>query len=354
MLTKNHVVRSGMAVALSCMAISFSANAEENLRGLTLSPMFGAYIGDDDKDLDTGTFLSLGIGYDYGKRWGSEFSYLYAKADIDGANGDVDMDAFRFDALYHFSDDTLRPYFVLGLATGEIDTPAGEADDDTFANAGFGVKYALNQQVALRGDVRVMHGFDSSDNDLLVGLGAVFKFGTSSKPKATPTPTPVPVQKVEPVKDSDNDGVPDASDACPDSEAGSKVDEKGCYQVLEEDVSVSLNVNFATNSDQVIPGSFDDIKGVADFLRSYPETNVVIEGHTDNSGSAAYNKDLSQRRAASVAKILVEQFGVASSRVSAVGYGLERPLVPNDSAANKAKNRRVNAVVSATVKKIVK
>lgn len=362
MFIKNGLGRTAALVALSWLAGCVAVNAEENQAGLTLSPMFGAYIGDDDKDLDQGTFMSIGIGYDYGKRWASEFSYLYAEADSDGMDGEVDVRAFRFDALYHFSDTRVRPYLVFGLATGEVDTPAGETDDDSFANAGFGLKYAINPQVALRGDVRGMHGFDSSDNDVLVGLGAVFKFGTSSKPKVvstpaakpTMTPTPTAQQPASVVKDSDNDGVPDERDACPGSEAGAKVDEQGCYLTLEEDVSVSLNVNFATNSADVINDSVDDIKEVAEFLRSYPETTVVIEGHTDSSGAAAYNKVLSQRRAEAVVKILVEQLGVANSRVTAVGYGQERPLVANDTAANKAKNRRVTAVVRATVQKIAK
>ena len=85
---------------------------------------------------------------------------------------------------------------------------------------------------------------------------------------------------------------------------------------------------------------------LATFLDSYPKTNVVIEGHTDSSGSAESNLKLSQKRAEAVAKILTDKYSIASNRVSAIGYGEERPLVTDDSPENQAKNRRVTAIVS--------
>ena len=95
------------------------------------------------------------------------------------------------------------------------------------------------------------------------------------------------------------------------------------------------------------PAYFSEIRGVARFMEQYKGSQVVIEGHTDTSGSAAYNKKLSQKRADAVANLLVEQYGIDRSRVQAMGYGEERPLVEEKTADDRAKNRRVVAKVSA-------
>jgi OOP family OmpA-OmpF porin len=71
---------------------------------------------------------------------------------------------------------------------------------------------------------------------------------------------------------------------------------------------------------------------------------VTIEGHTDNVGGAKYNEKLSQKRAESVKKYLVDRFGIAVSRLTAKGYGLTKPIADNKTAAGRQKNRRVEAV----------
>jgi len=88
---------------------------------------------------------------------------------------------------------------------------------------------------------------------------------------------------------------------------------------------------------------------VAEFLQQYVGTSVVIEGHTDTSGSASYNKNLSQRRADAVAAVLVQQMGVSQARVSAMGYGEEQPIADESTATGREANRRVVAKVSAKV-----
>lgn len=149
--------------------------------------------------------------------------------------------------------------------------------------------------------------------------------------------------------DSDNDGVIDEIDECYKTEAGAKVDERGCYVNLKETMEITLNTNFSVNSSTVLPKYFPDIENVADFMKQHPRTRVVIEGHTDSDGSNAHNKTLSQRRANAVAEVLIRRYGIAANRVTAAGFGEERPLVKNDSIENKYKNRRVVAVIKAIV-----
>jgi outer membrane protein OmpA-like peptidoglycan-associated protein len=79
------------------------------------------------------------------------------------------------------------------------------------------------------------------------------------------------------------------------------------------------------------------------------QTNMIIQGHTDSSGSDSINQPLSQRRADRVREFLASQ-GVPASRMTAVGYGSSRPAVPNDTEANRALNRRVQLEISPNEK----
>lgn len=115
-------------------------------------------------------------------------------------------------------------------------------------------------------------------------------------------------------------------------------------------VTVALNVEFDTNKAVVKDIYNNDIKKVADFMKAYPKTTAVIEGHTDNIASAEYNQKLSQARANSVRQYLINNFGIKASRLSAVGYGLTKPIASNDTEEGRQKNRRVQAVIK-TVKK---
>ncbi len=80
-------------------------------------------------------------------------------------------------------------------------------------------------------------------------------------------------------------------------------------------------------------------------MKKNPNYTLEIEGHTDNTGDAAKNMDLSQRRANTIKKYLVTK-GIDEKRLTAQGFGDTRPLVPNDSEENKAKNRRVEFKVN--------
>jgi outer membrane protein OmpA-like peptidoglycan-associated protein len=82
---------------------------------------------------------------------------------------------------------------------------------------------------------------------------------------------------------------------------------------------------------------------------TYPDTDIEIQGHTDNTGAAAYNQTLSEKRAKAVYDYLIVK-GVAPARLKVVGYGLTSPKYPNDTEANRALNRRVEFVITANEK----
>ena len=106
-------------------------------------------------------------------------------------------------------------------------------------------------------------------------------------------------------------------------------------------------ITFATDS-AVVRGSIqDDILAIARSLQDYPNTTVQVIGHTDNTGTAAYNQDLSERRAAAVTSIL-RSGGVSSRRIATFGVGETQPIASNATVAGRAQNRRVEIVITPT------
>ncbi|MEM7321163.1 MAG: OmpA family protein, partial [Pseudomonadota bacterium] len=109
-------------------------------------------------------------------------------------------------------------------------------------------------------------------------------------------------------------------------------------------VTLPQDVLFGVDSAVVGSGSRSDLTAVATNLQSYPDSSVKIVGHTDNSGSAEHNQDLSERRANSVADVLLEG-GVAFERIQTTGRGEDDPVASNLTAEGKAANRRVEIVI---------
>ena len=115
-------------------------------------------------------------------------------------------------------------------------------------------------------------------------------------------------------------------------------------------VTITLNVEFDTDKAVVKDKYRNEIKKVADFMKTYPNTTAVIEGHTDNVDTAEYNQKLSDERANSVRQYLINNFGIKASRLTAVGYGLTKPIASNNTEEGRQKNRRVQAVIKAMKK----
>ncbi len=104
------------------------------------------------------------------------------------------------------------------------------------------------------------------------------------------------------------------------------------------------DVLFETNGVNLLPGAQSELRQLADYLRQHPNSTVQIEGHTDNTGSPDYNLQLSQLRAQSVRTFLIAD-GVSPLRMQAIGYGETRPEAPNDNAAGRQQNRRVEILI---------
>jgi len=168
-------------------------------------------------------------------------------------------------------------------------------------------------------------------------------------------------KKVAPL-DSDNDGVINDNDLCPDTPAGVVVDQNGCpldtdqdgvYDYMDKCPGTPLgaqvdaqgcwilgNLLFDFNKTNIKPESFGELNHVAEILKKNSAMTIVLQGHTDNVGSAAYNQKLSVQRANSAKNYLVNQ-GVSSGRISCEGYGFSQPVATNTTEFGRSLNRRV-------------
>ena len=112
-------------------------------------------------------------------------------------------------------------------------------------------------------------------------------------------------------------------------------------------VRMPQDILFATDSATVNSGLTSDLGVLAQSLNRYPNSTVVVTGHTDNTGSAAYNQDLSERRALAVTSIL-RGSGVSGARLQALGAGETQPIASNLTPEGRAQNRRVDITIRPT------
>lgn len=373
----NTLFKRSLGFPLLCAIASVGiAQAQDTQSGFTASGMLGHFEFDNQLELDGSPFGSIGLGYKFASPWALELTYLKTSTEFRNSGADLDLEQLRMDVLYHFPrQGRAQPYLVAGAGNQTLDT--GEDWENSLVNMGFGLNYFVTEGLSIRADMRLFNDIDYEDTHYGLGLGLRYLFGTAqpvSTPKAvkprdsdndgvpdsadqcpnTPPNTSVDEKGCKVVLDEDGDGVPDSNDACPDTSRGAVVDAQGCYVVITETKEMTMRIEFGNNSAEINPNSVGEIKELADFMTQYPLTEVVIEGHTDDRGAESYNQQLSEKRAASVARMLIQQFDIDSSRVRSVGYGESRPMVENNSEDNRAANRRVTAKVSAQVKTIQK
>lgn len=161
------------------------------------------------------------------------------------------------------------------------------------------------------------------------------------------TPAGVMVDALGCPLDSDGDGVIDIDDECPGTPAGAVVDSKGCELVVGDTIVSLTGVNFELNKAVLTPHAKSQLDGAINALADASNVvNVRVEGHTDSTGSAAYNQTLSLHRAESVIHYLVNHGGLDAGKFIAVGMGEGSPVATNDTKEGRAMNRRVDFIVS--------
>lgn len=284
-----------------------------------------------------------------------------ADIDFEDGDGDFSLDQYFISGRHHYHDNEIagfEPYAGLTLGHKDFD-----GDTQTVFGPEMGLQRAVSERFILDLGVRPTYSFDDErwDGQLYAGinlvLGKAESQAAAQSARDTAQDAVVAAEEavqeaastaVAPMMDSDGDGISDADDQCPDTAAGARVDDKGCHILLEHSVSETLNVQFETGGSAVKESSIGDIERIANVMVEYPETSLVIEGHTDSVGAADFNRRLSQQRADAVKAVLIERFGIDGDRISAIGKGEDEPVADNATAEGRAQNRRVETEISAS------
>ena len=122
-------------------------------------------------------------------------------------------------------------------------------------------------------------------------------------------------------------------------------------EILATDDRVTIRLtalSFPSGSAELGPENFDVLTKLQRVVREFPSARLTVEGHTDNVGNNAANQALSQQRAIAVRDYLLQNVAMSADRITAVGYGKNRPIAPNDTAAGRARNRRIDVTIDAT------
>lgn len=311
------------------------------------------------KSLD-GNGGSIGFGLPLSKLWGLEASAFYNDFDKDSVHlGDWNEYGAKLDGMFFYSRSrAFSPYFGLGLgAIHSSERASNQSSTDPFVDVGLGFfKYFAigSQDFAVRADARYRwldtHGINSVGSlaEPVIKVGLVIPLGA----RAIPAPiaaaaAPASQSASGPVRlDSDGDGVFDDQDNCPRTPAGTPVDEHGCPTA--ENTRVFEAVHFGFNKSTLTPQSEATLDNAAsaikDMVRKSP-VKVEVDGHTDNVGTDGYNQALSEHRAQTVTKYLVEK-GVEDKSISTNAFGDTMPVKSNATEEGRAYNRR--AEVKAT------
>jgi OOP family OmpA-OmpF porin len=342
---------TSLVVILLVMLVVSTGYAQVRAGSFNITPTIGGYLFEGNEDMNNSLSVGLRAGYFFTKYIGVEGFVHYVPTEInrEGAVGNEKANFLGYGVEGIFNilpNGKLVPFLAVGIGGTHYSVAYERTTEDKknkfAADYGAGLKYFLSDNIALRGDVRHVIPFEGKHSNLLYTVGITFAFGGAKKVVEAPAPV---VEEVKPQAAAapvvEEVKAPPAAPVVVEEvkrtvEAAPEIIEKG---------RTTLNVLFDTNKSIIKKNSFKDVDNLVAVMKQYPDLNVVVEGHTDNVGSAAYNKKLSQRRADAVKSYMVKK-GIDAKRLTAKGFGLEKPIADNKTKAGKAKNRRVEAATA--------
>lgn len=317
-----------------------------------ITPVIGTNIPEGNLDLDSQFLTGVELQYNgYDSLLKPELSLLYTNnADYKNSTFDTDIYRIALNGVYEYkTEGMIKPLAKVGMGYETIDKHFADNCDSAFLNAGVGAKLPLAESIALKVEALYMLKENDRrwDSNLALLAGLNIAFGPKAQPVAPvvapaskPVPAPAPVVVAPAPKpvdgDNDKDGVLNSKDKCPTTPAGHKVDSDGCS------VLVNLHVNFDNNSYKVGDAYMSKVKEFADFMKTMPNYDAKIVGHTDSVGSDKSNQTLSENRANAVKNLIVKE-GVEANRISSKGMGEKAPAASNETKEGKAQNRRIEA-----------
>lgn len=299
---------------------------------------------------DTDSAIKIFAGYKFNKYFALEggyfnlgqFGYTATTVPAGTLSGTIKLQGLNFDVVGILPiTEKFSAFGRLGLnyaeakdnfsSSGSVARPTDPSPSKRGTNykTGLGLQYDINNTVGLRGEwerYRINDAVDNNGDINMYSLGVVVMFGGSKPalarapqammPPIAAAPAPAPVMVIVPIRAK-----------------------------TEEYCSI-LDIQFEINQDDIQRAEKENLGVVATFMKKYPDTTAVIEGHSDNVGSSEKNLELSQQRAQSVVSYLADNHKIDPSRLTAVGYGETRPIADNSTREGKQMNRRIGAVIA--------
>ncbi len=379
----------------------------------------GAMKFEGDEELKDGFLLSGRVGYDFNEWWTFETTAIYApelkeNMRFDDATGqevsrleeaagegihDVSAFGLAFDGLFHFTRwERLDPYLSLGAGLIRYSEKIGKNNNDLSVRAGGGVLYHLNDEWAIRGDLRTYIAGDNTEANAIIDTAVVWTWGARVPSDIVAGGGPVDSDgdrltdvregelNTDPYdQDTDDDGLTDGEEVLdtetnplePDTDwdqltdgdevlrhktnplerdtdrggvsDGHEVIEDGTDPLVGSDDLQLFELYIQFDYDQAVikPQYFPELDIIAKVMTRHGKATAVVEGHADRKtrSDPKYNEKLSLRRAQAVVDYLVKN-GIQSKRLAAKGYGFSRPKAPNDMSAGNPLNRRVEVYIA--------
>lgn len=413
------VVVGAMAAVLLLPAVGRGQEVPIEARWY-VSAGLGAVSFEGDEELQNGVLGTIRLGYEYSEWWSFEGGLSIAPylkenfrfdlptqtriSRLEESAGDGVNDTYALglslDALFHFTRwERLDPYLTLGVGAIYYGEEIGGDHFDPAVRVGGGVMYHLNDEWALRADVRTFLAGRKTEANAIIDAGIVWRWGAGIKPKivaadrfldsdgdglydweelelGTDPFNPdtdgdgltdyeeVRIYGTDPLNpDTDYDGLTDYEEVRIygtdplnwDTDGGGVSDG---HEVLEDGTDpldgsddllfFELYIQFDYDKAIIRPVHFRDLDIIGKkVLRRSENSTAVVEGHADRKkgSDATYNQQLSERRAAAVVDYLVKNAGIAASRLTAKGFGFTRPRAANDPNTGNPANRRVEIYI---------
>ncbi|HEB9429041.1 TPA: fibronectin-binding outer membrane protein CadF [Campylobacter coli] len=321
-----------MKKLLLCLGLASVLLGADNNVKFEITPTLNYNYFEDNLDMDNRYAPGVRLGYHFDDFWLDQLELgLEHYSDVKYTNSTLTTDITRTYLSAIKGIDLGEKFYFYGLAGGGYeDFSKGAFDNKSggFGHYGAGLKFRLSDSLALRLETRDQISFHNANHSWVSTLGISFGFGAKREK--------VVAEQVKEVAIEPRVAAPVQSQCPAEPREGAMLDENGCEK------TISFEGHFGFDKVDINPVFEEKIKEIAQILDENARYDTILEGHTDNIGSRAYNQKLSERRAESVAKEL-EKFGVDKDRIQTVGYGQDKPRSSNDTKEGRADNRRVDA-----------
>ncbi|HEH5120026.1 TPA: fibronectin-binding outer membrane protein CadF [Campylobacter coli] len=321
-----------MKKLLLCLGLTSVLLGADNNVKFEITPTLNYNYFEGNLDMNNRYAPGIRLGYHFDDFWLDQLELgLEHYSDVKYTNSTLTTDITRTYLSAIKGIDLGEKFYFYGLAGGGYeDFSKGAFDNKSggFGHYGAGLKFRLSDSLALRLETRDQISFHNANHSWVSTLGISFGFGAKREK--------VVAEQVKEVAIEPRVAAPVQSQCPAEPREGAMLDENGCEK------TISFEGHFGFDKVDINPAFEEKIKEIAQILDENARYDTILEGHTDNIGSRAYNQKLSERRAESVAKEL-EKFGVDKDRIQTVGYGQDKPRSSNDTKEGRADNRRVDA-----------